>query len=212
MINEKLTVKWYYINVNERNKVLHTEMLFSDIFLSRLWPGGTLTDITMCKRHQGSTRQRESVSQRAGRQPRGGVGGGGLAARSGTEFTTLHDRPSDPPQLRNLAEWDWVPFSLEGRWAFARFWVLPRPNSKKRFSRTLLMEFLDIRRRDVWTVHLHLSWFGISASSVIYKLGEFLSNQPSSISYIFPPGVVLRTLFLILNICYVLTILVWVLQ
>ena len=80
MINEKLTVKWYYINVNERNKVLHTEMLFSDIFLSRLWPGRTLTDITMCKRHQGSTRQRESVSQRAGcRQP--------LAARSETEFT-----------------------------------------------------------------------------------------------------------------------------
>ena len=29
--------------------------------------GGTLTDITMCKRHQGSTRQTaESVSQRAG--------------------------------------------------------------------------------------------------------------------------------------------------
>ena len=41
------------------------------------------------------------------------------------------------------------------------------------------MEFLDIRRRDVWTVHLHLSWFGISASSVIYKLREFSSNQPS---------------------------------
>ena len=64
---------------------------------------------------------------------------------------------------------------------FARFWVFPRPNIKKRFSRTFLMEFLDIRRRDVWTVHgwLHLAWFGISASSVIYKLREFSSNQPS---------------------------------
>ena len=37
-MNEKLTVKWYYINVNESNKVLQTEMLFSDIFLSRWWP------------------------------------------------------------------------------------------------------------------------------------------------------------------------------
>ena len=61
------------------------------------------------------------------------------------------------------------------------FLVFPRPNIKKRFSRTFLMEFLDIRRRDVWTVHgwLHLAWFGISASSVIYKLREFSSNQPS---------------------------------
>ena len=43
------------------------------------------------------------------------------------------------------------------------------------------MEFLDIRRHGVWTVYgwLHLSWFGISASSVIYKLREFSSNQPS---------------------------------
>ena len=117
----------------------------------------------------------------------GGGGGGDLAARSGTEFTWS-------PQLRNLTELDWVPFSfktninkyggecsMEGRWVFARFWVLPRPNIKKRFSRTFLKEFLDIRRRDVWTVHgwLNLSWFGISASSVIYKLREFSSNQPS---------------------------------
>ena len=77
---------------------------------------------------------------------------GGLAARSGTKFTWS-------PQLRNLAEWDWVPFSfktnmaenadMEGRWVFARFWVFPRPNIKRRFSRTFLMGFLDIRMRDV---------------------------------------------------------------
>ena len=112
---------------------------------------------------------------------------GELAARSGTEFTRS-------PQLRNLAECDWIHFpskqistnmaenaDMEGRWVFARFWVLPRPNIKKRFSRTFLKEFLDIRRRDVWTVHgwPNLSWFGISASSVIYKLREFSSNQPS---------------------------------
>ena len=70
---------------------------------------------------------------------------------------------------------------MEGRWVFARFQVFPRPNIKKRFSWTFLMEFLDIRRRNIWTVHgwLHLSWFGISASLVIYKLREFSSNQPS---------------------------------
>ena len=54
-------MKSYYVNVNESNKVLQTEMLFSDIFLSRWWPGGTLTDIM-----SGSTRQTESVSQKAG--------------------------------------------------------------------------------------------------------------------------------------------------
>ena len=109
---------------------------------------------------------------------------GGWQRGHGTEFTWS-------PQLRNLAEWDWVPFSfktnmaenadMEGRWVFARFWVLPRPNIKKRFSRTFLKEFLDIRRRDVWIVHgwLNLSWFGISASSVIYKLREFSSDQPA---------------------------------
>ena len=99
---------------------------------------------------------------------------------------------------------------MEGRWVFAQFLVFPRPNIKKRFSRTFLMEFLDIRRRDVWTVHgwLHyvLPWFGISASSVIYKLREFLSNQPSLHLLYFPPTVVLITLFLIRNICYELTI------
>ena len=62
---------------------------------------------------------------------------GGLAARSGTEFTWS-------PQLRNLAEWDWVPFSfktnmaenavMEGRWVFARFWVFPCPNQEKVFK------------------------------------------------------------------------------
>ena len=37
---------------------------------------------------------------------------------------------------------------------------------------------------------------------------NFRATSLVSISYIFPPTVVLRTLFLILNICYELTILV----
>ena len=45
---------------------LETEMLFSAFFLSRRWwPGDALTDITICKRHHGSTRQTESVSHTA---------------------------------------------------------------------------------------------------------------------------------------------------
>ena len=62
---------------------------------------------------------------------------------------------------------------------FARFKVFPRTNIKKRFLWTFLMDLLDIRRRDVWKVHgwLHLSWFGISASSVIFKLREFSSDH-----------------------------------
>ena len=36
-------------------------------------------------------------------------GGGGLAARSGTESTWS-------PQLSNLAEWDWVPISLQNKY------------------------------------------------------------------------------------------------
>ena len=63
MINEKLTVKWYYINVNESNKVLQTEMLFSDIFLFRWWPSGTLTGYYYVqKAPEGSTKQTEGVS------------------------------------------------------------------------------------------------------------------------------------------------------
>ena len=42
--------------------------------------------------------------------------------------------------------------------------------------------------------------------SVIYKLREFSSNQPSLHLLYFPPTVVLITLFLILNICYELPI------
>ena len=61
--------------------------------------------------------------------------------------------------------------------------------SRKGFYELFLMDFLDIRRRDLWTVHgwLHLSWFEISASSVI------IFERPScSNSYIFPLTVVLR--------------------
>ena len=47
-------------------KFLKQKCDFSDFFLSRWWPGGTLTDIIICKRHQSSTRQTESIRHRAG--------------------------------------------------------------------------------------------------------------------------------------------------
>ena len=115
---------------------------------------------------------------------RGIVFSRGLAARSGTEFTWS---PQFSPQLRNSAEWDWVQIFLGnkygGEWRHDmegddEFLLgFPRTNIKRRFLWTFLMDLLDIRRRDVWKVHgwLHLSWFGISASSVIFKLREFSS-------------------------------------
>ena len=74
---------------------------------------------------------------------------------------------------------------------FARFYVLRRPNIKKRFSWTFFMKFLDIRRRDVWTVHewLRSSWFGTLASSVQFiSFVNFRATSlraACSISYIF---------------------------
>ena len=107
-----------------------------------------------------------------------------MAARSGTDLTWS-------PQLRNLAEWDWVPIFLENKYggeyrhqrtmSFCSVLSFPASRHQEKVFMNFFNEFLEIRRRDVWTVHgwLHLSWFGISASSVIYKLREFSSNQPS---------------------------------
>ena len=150
-----------------------------------------------------------------------GCGQGGLAARSGTEFTWS-------PQLRNLAEWDWVPIFLRNKYggecghgkmmSFCSVLRFTASKHQEKVFMNFFHESLDIRRRDVWTVHewLRSSWFGTLASSVIYKLREFSSDQPQGsllhLLYIFSRTVVLRTLCLILNICYELIILVWVLQ
>ena len=89
---------------------------------------------------------------------------------------SLHDRPSweiwpceTEYHLPSKQIWRGMQIDIEGRFVFARFWVFPRPNIKKRFSRTFLMEFLNIGRRDVWTVHgwLHLSWFGIEGCPIL---------------------------------------------
>ena len=54
---------------------------------------------------------------------------------------------------------------------------------QEKISRLFLMAFLDIRRRDVWTVHGWLHWSllirHLGKFSYLYKLREFSSNQPS---------------------------------
>ena len=97
---------------------------------------------------------------------------GGLAARSGTEFTWS-------PQLRNLAEGDWVPIFLRNKYGgecghgkMMSFCSVLRFTASKHQEKVFVNffhEILDIRRRDVWTVHewLHSSWFFTLASSVI---------------------------------------------
>ena len=128
---------------------------------------------------------------------------------------SLYDRPSEEIGRVRLS----TNFPSKQTWRWMQTWKddefllsLSCPNIKERFSWTLLMELLDISRHDVWTVHgwLHFSWFGISASSIIYKLREFYERPLCSISYIFPLTAVLR--LSILNTCFEHTALVWVLQ
>ena len=151
--------------------------------------------------------------------------GGGLLAKSGTEFTWS-------PQLWNLAEWNWLTIFLQSQYgrgsshgrtmSFCSVLSFLASKHQEKVSWTFSMEVLNIRRRDVWTVHgwLHLSWFGISGSSV--KLIEifcliigrtWIFQRPAcSISYRFSIYNGIKTLFLILNICYEHTMIVWFLQ
>ena len=51
------------VDVNESNKVLQTEMLFSDFFLSLWWPGGTSTEhITLCAKGTGAVPGKQIAS------------------------------------------------------------------------------------------------------------------------------------------------------
>ena len=138
---------------------------------------------------------------------------------SGTELTWSL-------QFRNLAEWDWVPIFLENKYggecrhqrtmSFCSVLSFPALRDiKQRFSWTVLMEFLDIRQGVMCLQFMGDFTYRDSASRQVQLFISFVNFRATSlvsISYIFPPTVVLRTLFLILNICYELTILVWVLQ
>ena len=108
--------------------------------------------------------------------------GGGLAARSGTEFTWS-------PQLRNSAEWDWVQIFLENKYggecrhgrtmSFCSVLSFPEHKSQEK----VFMNFLKgpFGHQKAWCMNsswvTSLTWFGISASSVICKLREFSSDH-----------------------------------
>ena len=102
---------------------------------------------------------------------------------------SLRVAPVNPSWL--LAEWDWVQIFLENKYggecrhgrtmrtmSFCSVLSFPTSKHHEQVSMNFLCGPLDIRGRDVWTVHgwLHLSWFRISASSDIFKLREFSSD------------------------------------
>ena len=85
----------------------------------------------------------------------GGGGGGGSSWHRGLE-RSLHDRRPSEEIWRSETEYKFSfktimaeNADMEGRRVFALFYVSRRPNMKKRFLLTLLMDLLDIRRRDV---------------------------------------------------------------
>ena len=141
------------------------------------------------------------------------------AARSGTEFTWS-------PQLRNLAEWDWVPIFLQNKYggecrhgrtmSFCSLSSFPASKHQEK----VFMNFFNgiFGHREAWCINS--SW--VTSLFVIRHLGKFslifissvnfTSDQPapSLIFFQLQPGI--KTLFFVLNICYEHTTLAWVLQ
>ena len=125
--------------------------------------------------------------------------GGALAARFGTEFTWVRLSTNFPSKQiwRRMQTLKDDEFLLGFKFYGVRkgFW-------KKVFMNSAFNGIFG--HQEAWC--MNSSWVTTS------KLGEFSSDQPGPSLYIFPPTVVLKTLFLILNICCELTILVRVLQ
>ena len=72
------------------------------------------------------------------------------------------------------------------------------------------MDLLDIRRRDVWTVH---GWHHLSEPRKVQLFLSFVNFRATSLLHLFkfPLTVVLyKTLFPVLDICFEQNILVWV--
>ena len=68
-----------------------------------------------------------------------------------------------------------------GTMSFCSVLSFPASKHQEKVFKNIFNGIFGHQRRDIWTVHrwLQLSWFSISASSVIYKLREFSSKQPS---------------------------------
>ena len=78
---------------------------------------------------------------------------------------------------------------------------------------TFLMDLLDVRRSDVWTVHGDFPYRDLGSRQVQLFLSfvNFRATILLHLLYFFTYSDI-KTLFLILNICYEHNILVWVLQ
>ena len=108
---------------------------------------------------------------------------GGLAARSGTEFTWL-------PQLRNSAEWDWVPIFLKNKYGgecrrgrtMSFCSVLSFPAYK--YQEKVSMNFFNgpFRHQEAWCINS--SW--VTSLIVIRDLGKF--SQGASVVKLSPVG------------------------
>ena len=95
---------------------------------------------------------------------------GGLAARSETEFIWS-------PQLRNLAEWDWVPLFLQkkyggecGRWKMMSFCSVLRFTASQ-YQEKVFMNFFHgiFGHQESWC--MNSSW--VTSLNVIRHLGKF---------------------------------------
>ena len=95
---------------------------------------------------------------------------GGLAARSGTEFTWS-------PQLRNLAEWDWVPIFLQNKYGgecghgkIMSFCSILRFTASKHKEKVFMNFFHEIfGHQAAWC--MNSSW--VTSLIVIRHLGKF---------------------------------------
>ena len=95
---------------------------------------------------------------------------GGLAARSGTEFTWS-------PQLRNLAEWDWVPIFLQhkyggecGHGKMMSFSSVLRFTASKHQEKVFMNFFHEMfGHQEAWC--MNSSW--VTSLIVIRHLGKF---------------------------------------
>ena len=139
---------------------------------------------------------------------------GGLAARSGTEFTcrpSLEIWPSETEYhlpskqiWRRMQTWRDDEFLLG--FEFSRVQT-PRKDFKIIFNGICGHQEASCMNGS-WVITLIVTDSASRQVQLFISFVNFRATSLVSISYIFPPTVVLRTLFLILNICYELTILV----
>ena len=127
--------------------------------------------------------------------------------KKNTELTWYPDSTVRHPPFHSPF---WNSQSLTNFFSLACEKVFPRPNIKKRFSWTFLMEFLDMMYEQFMG---DFTFRDLASRQVQLFLSSvnFTRDHPSP-SHIFSLTAVFRLSFLILNTCYEHTTLVWVFQ